>query len=63
QAPGGSLEWVSYISSDSGSIQRYGEAVKGRAQISRDNSRSEASLSLRSLQAQDSPRYFCAVPR
>ncbi|NXD47073.1 HV309 protein, partial [Copsychus sechellarum] len=63
QARGGSLEWVSFIIYGSGSIQRYGTAVKGRAQISRDNSRSEASLSLRSLQAQDSARYFCAVPR
>ncbi|XP_056368137.1 Ig heavy chain Mem5-like [Oenanthe melanoleuca] len=63
QAPGGSLEWVSSISSPSGTTQRYGSAVEGRAKISRDNSQSEAYLSLRSLQAQDSARYFCAIPR
>ncbi|NXM80976.1 HV348 protein, partial [Oenanthe oenanthe] len=63
QAPGASLEWVSLISSLSGSIQLYGSAVEGRATISRDNSWSEAYLSLGSLQAQDSARYFCAIPR
>ncbi|NWW41814.1 HV348 protein, partial [Panurus biarmicus] len=63
QALGGTLEWISYITSPAGSIENYGAAVKGRAKISRDNSRSEAYLSLRSLQAQDSARYFCAVTR
>ncbi|NWH98085.1 HV348 protein, partial [Tichodroma muraria] len=63
QAPGGRLEWISFISSPTGSIQDYGAAVKGRAGISRHNSRSEAYLSLRSLQAEDSARYFCAVTR
>lgn len=63
QALGGRLEWISFISSPSGSLDDYGAAVKGRAEISRDNSLSEAYLSLRSLQAQDSARYFCAVAR
>uniref|UniRef100_A0A8U7NIE1 Uncharacterized protein n=1 Tax=Corvus moneduloides TaxID=1196302 RepID=A0A8U7NIE1_CORMO len=58
QAPGGSLQWISFIST--GSIEDYGAAVKGRAKISRDDSRSEAYLSLRPLQPQDSARYFCA---
>ncbi|NWV13612.1 HV01 protein, partial [Ptilonorhynchus violaceus] len=60
QSPGGSLEWVSLISS-SGTGTRHGTAVQGRAEISRDNSRSEAYLSLRDLRPQDSARYFCAV--
>ncbi|NXU66975.1 HV309 protein, partial [Horornis vulcanius] len=42
QAHGGHLEWISFISFPSGSIEDYGAAVKGRAKISRDNSRSEA---------------------
>ncbi|NXJ24300.1 HV03 protein, partial [Dicrurus megarhynchus] len=63
QAPGGRLEWISFISYPTGSIEDYGAAVKGRAKISRDNSRSEAYLSLRPLQPQDSARYFCAVTR
>uniref|UniRef100_A0A8C9NI25 Ig-like domain-containing protein n=1 Tax=Serinus canaria TaxID=9135 RepID=A0A8C9NI25_SERCA len=63
QAPGGSLEWVSLISYSRGTTLDYGAAVKDRAEISRDNSRSEAYLSLWPLQAQDSARYFCALPR
>ncbi|NXH81238.1 HV309 protein, partial [Edolisoma coerulescens] len=63
QAPGGRLEWISFISYPTGSIEDYGAAVKGRAKISRDNSRSEAYLSLRPLQPQDSARYFCAIAR
>ncbi|NWU46115.1 HVM57 protein, partial [Hylia prasina] len=63
QAPRGRLEWISFISSPSGSIKDYGTAVKGRANISRHNSWSEAYLSLWPLQAQDSARYFCAVTR
>ncbi|NWY97928.1 HV348 protein, partial [Loxia curvirostra] len=64
QFPGGIPEWwVSLISYPKGSTVDYGAAVKGRAEISRDNSRSEAYLSLRPLQAQDSARYFCALPR
>ncbi|NWZ74376.1 HVM57 protein, partial [Acrocephalus arundinaceus] len=59
QALRGQLEWISFISSPSGSIEDYGAAVKGRAKISRDNSQSEAYLSLRSLEARDSARYFC----
>ncbi|NXO79996.1 HV335 protein, partial [Sitta europaea] len=62
-APEGILEWVSFISYPTGSLKDYGAAVKGRAEISRNNSRSEASLSLRSLQAEDSARYFCAITR
>ncbi|NXK70317.1 HV348 protein, partial [Sylvietta virens] len=63
QAPGGRLEWVSLISPPTGTIQDYGAAVKGRAKLFRDNSLSEAYLSLRPLQAQDSARYFCAFAR
>ncbi|NWI37358.1 HVM63 protein, partial [Picathartes gymnocephalus] len=63
QTHGGRLEWISFISSRRGTTEDYGAAVKGRAKISRDNSRSEAYLSLQPLQAQDSARYFCAVTR
>ncbi|XP_074705689.1 uncharacterized protein LOC141934239 isoform X1 [Strix aluco] len=60
QRPGDRLEWVSAISFDSSYI-KYGHSVQGRATVSRDNSRSESSLSLRSLGPRDSARYFCAV--
>ncbi|NXS68394.1 HV03 protein, partial [Pandion haliaetus] len=62
QAASGTLEWVSYKSADS-SVIRLGQPVEGRATVSRDNSRSELSLSLRALQPRDSGRYFCAVAR
>ncbi|NXK98329.1 HV03 protein, partial [Formicarius rufipectus] len=60
QSPGGSLEWVSIIDR-SGSPQHNWAAVQYRATASRDNSRSEVSLTLRDLQPRDSARYFCAV--
>ncbi|NWS78787.1 HVC33 protein, partial [Crotophaga sulcirostris] len=60
QAPGARLEWVSFIKYDS-SVIKFETSVQGRATASRDNSLSEASLSLRALNLQDSARYFCAV--
>uniref|UniRef100_A0A672UYX9 Ig-like domain-containing protein n=1 Tax=Strigops habroptila TaxID=2489341 RepID=A0A672UYX9_STRHB len=60
QAPGGTLEWVSFIGIFS-TFTDYAAAVEGRATVSRDNSRSVASLFMRALQPQDSARYFCAV--
>ncbi|NWZ29705.1 HV01 protein, partial [Asarcornis scutulata] len=60
QAPGGSPEWMSYLNYD-GSTVEYGKAVEGRASVSRDNSQSKSSLSLRALEPQDSAHYFCAV--
>ncbi|NXJ84388.1 HV348 protein, partial [Trogon melanurus] len=60
QALGGPLEFLSYVSA-SGTTKEYGASVKGRATVSRDNSRSESSLSLRALKLQDSARYFCTL--
>ncbi|NXT90560.1 HVC33 protein, partial [Anhinga rufa] len=60
EALGGTLEWVSFIG-QLGSPKKYEAAVEGRASVSRDNSRSESSLSLRALNPRDSARYFCAV--
>ncbi|NXG88329.1 HV323 protein, partial [Stercorarius parasiticus] len=62
QAPGGDLEWLSYISGSLGTT-KYGPAVEGRGTVSRDNSRSEFFLSLGDLQPQDSARYFCGSHR
>ncbi|NXS50892.1 HV348 protein, partial [Balaeniceps rex] len=59
-SPGGRLEWVSYMSYDS-SVIKFGQSVDGRAAVTKDNSRSESSLSLRALTPRDSARYFCAV--
>ncbi|NXA16781.1 HV348 protein, partial [Sapayoa aenigma] len=60
QAPGGEFQWVSWISHYSSQVQ-FGPAVDGRATVSRDNSRSEASLLLHLLHAADCARYFCSV--
>ncbi|NXD74114.1 HV01 protein, partial [Eolophus roseicapillus] len=60
QAPEGQFEWLSFINPAS-TQKEYAAAVEGRAIVSRDNSRSEAYLSLSALQPQDSARYFCTV--
>ncbi|NXC65320.1 HV03 protein, partial [Aleadryas rufinucha] len=60
QAPGGRLEWVSRISYDP-KLFSFHQSVQNRATISRDNSRSEAYLSLLTLHPRDSAQYFCAV--
>ncbi|NWH60273.1 HV309 protein, partial [Geococcyx californianus] len=60
QAPGAQFEWVSWISHYS-SRMGFGPAVQGRANASRDNARSEATLSLHLLHHGDCAHYFCAV--
>ncbi|NXQ23221.1 HV335 protein, partial [Peucedramus taeniatus] len=59
QSPGGNLEWVSFIGYDP-TVLYFDQSVQGRAELSRDNSRSEVYLSLLTLQPRDSARYFCA---
>ncbi|NXR31433.1 HV01 protein, partial [Zosterops hypoxanthus] len=60
QALGGSLEWVSFISTAS-FLNKSAPAVEGRVLVSRDNSRSESSLSLWALGPRDSAQFFCAI--
>ncbi|NXN90576.1 HV01 protein, partial [Bombycilla garrulus] len=59
QASRGSPELVSWISTTS--FRKSAPDVEGRVSVSRDDSQSESSLSLRALGPQDSARYFCAV--
>nr|NDP18778.1 immunoglobulin gamma heavy chain [Bos taurus] len=58
QAPGKALEWVGYISS--GGRTHYNPALSSRLSITKDNSRSQVSLSVSSVTPEDTATYYCA---
>nr|NDP13730.1 immunoglobulin mu heavy chain [Bos taurus] len=58
QAPGKALECLGGISSDG--ITGYNPALKSRLSITKDNSKSQVSLSLSSVTTEDTARYYCA---
>nr|NDP12135.1 immunoglobulin mu heavy chain [Bos taurus]NDP12368.1 immunoglobulin mu heavy chain [Bos taurus] len=58
QAPGKALEWVGTIS-DGGSTY-YNSALKSRLSITKDNSKSQVTLSLSSVTPMDAATYYCA---
>nr|NDP18990.1 immunoglobulin gamma heavy chain [Bos taurus] len=58
QAPGKALEWVGDITS-SGSTY-YNSALKSRLSITKDNSKSQVSLSVSSVTPADTATYYCA---
>nr|NDP12511.1 immunoglobulin mu heavy chain [Bos taurus] len=58
QAPGKALEWVSGVST-SGS-KYYNPALKSRLSITKDNSKSQVSLSVSSVTPEDTATYYCA---
>uniref|UniRef100_A0A8C6E7I7 Ig-like domain-containing protein n=1 Tax=Moschus moschiferus TaxID=68415 RepID=A0A8C6E7I7_MOSMO len=58
QAPGKALEWVGVIYS--GGSTYYNPALKSRLSISRDTSKSQVSLSLSSVTAENTALYYCA---
>nr|NDP06160.1 immunoglobulin mu heavy chain [Bos taurus] len=58
QAPGKALECLGFIS-DSGTA-RYNPALKSRLSITKDNSKSQISLSLSSVTTEDTATYYCA---
>nr|NDP18691.1 immunoglobulin gamma heavy chain [Bos taurus] len=57
QAPGKALEWVGYIGS--GGPTFYNPALKSRLSITKDNSKSEVSLSLNNVTPEDTATYYC----
>nr|NDP09826.1 immunoglobulin mu heavy chain [Bos taurus] len=58
QAPGKALEWLGGISSSGSTL--YNPAVKSRLSITKDNSKSQMSLSLSSVTTEDAATYYCA---
>nr|NDP08459.1 immunoglobulin mu heavy chain [Bos taurus] len=58
QAPGKALECLGGISS--GGSTDYSPALKSRLSITRDNSKSQVSLSLSSVTTEDTATYYCA---
>nr|NDP12140.1 immunoglobulin mu heavy chain [Bos taurus] len=58
QAPGKALEWVGDISSSGKPY--YNTALKSRLSITKDNSKSQVSLSVSSVTPEDTATYYCA---
>nr|NDP12976.1 immunoglobulin mu heavy chain [Bos taurus] len=58
QAPGKALEWLGGI--DSGGSTGYNPGLKSRLSITRDNSKSQVSLSVSSVTPEDTATYYCA---
>nr|NDP06215.1 immunoglobulin mu heavy chain [Bos taurus] len=58
QAPGKALECLGSISS--GGSTGYNPALKSRLSITKDNSKSQVSLSLSSVTTEDTATYYCA---
>nr|NDP06710.1 immunoglobulin mu heavy chain [Bos taurus] len=58
QAPGKALEWLGGVLSGGGTY--YTPALKSRLSITKDNSKSQVSLSLSSVMNEDTATYYCA---
>nr|NDP18983.1 immunoglobulin gamma heavy chain [Bos taurus] len=57
QAPGKALEWVGSISSSGSTCLN--PALKSRLSITKDNSKSQVSLSVSSVTSEDTATYYC----
>nr|7NJ5_F Chain F, Nb8199 Core [Camelidae mixed library] len=60
QAPGKEREFVGAIDL-SGLYKHYGDSVKGRFTISRDNAKNTVYLQMSSLKPEDTAVYYCAA--
>nr|NDP19252.1 immunoglobulin gamma heavy chain [Bos taurus] len=58
QVPGKALEWVGIINDSGGTY--YNSALKSRLSITKDNSKSQVSLSVSSVTPEDTATYYCA---
>nr|NDP05282.1 immunoglobulin mu heavy chain [Bos taurus] len=59
QAPGKALEWLGSI--DTGGSTGYNPGLKSRLSITKDNSKSQVSLSMSSVTTEDSATYYCTT--
>nr|NDP04825.1 immunoglobulin mu heavy chain [Bos taurus] len=59
QAPGKALEWLGSI--DTGGSTGYNPGLKSRLSITKDNSKSQVSLSVSSVNTEDSATYYCTT--
>nr|NDP04999.1 immunoglobulin mu heavy chain [Bos taurus] len=59
QAPGKALEWLGSI--DTGENTGYNPGLKSRLSITKDNSKSQVSLSVSGVTTEDSATYYCAA--
>nr|NDP18051.1 immunoglobulin gamma heavy chain [Bos taurus] len=57
QAPGKALEYLGYIKGDGST--NYNPALKSRLSVTKDNSKSQVSLSLSSVTTEDTATYYC----
>nr|NDP12952.1 immunoglobulin mu heavy chain [Bos taurus] len=57
QAPGKALEWLGGICT--GGLTVFNPALKSRLSITKDNSKSQASLSVSSVTPEDTAMYYC----
>nr|NDP18575.1 immunoglobulin gamma heavy chain [Bos taurus] len=57
QAPGKALEWLGIV--NSGGSTDYNPTLKSRLSITKDNSKSQVSLSLSSVTVEDTATYYC----
>nr|NDP12231.1 immunoglobulin mu heavy chain [Bos taurus] len=58
QAPGKALEWIADI--NGGGTTFLNSALKSRLSITKDNSKSQVSLSVNSVTTEDTATYYCA---
>nr|NDP17755.1 immunoglobulin gamma heavy chain [Bos taurus] len=59
QAPGKALEWLGGV--DTSGSEGYNPGLKSRLSITKDNSKSQVSLSLSSVTTGDSATYYCTT--
>nr|NDP11599.1 immunoglobulin mu heavy chain [Bos taurus] len=57
QAPGKALEWLGVLAADGRLI--YNPPLKSRLSFTKDNSKSQVSLSLNSVSPEDTATYYC----